>query len=37
MCKEIYEDGLKSSKGKMFFPLSKDNVQKNLQGWAENF
>ena len=37
MCKEIYEDGLKSSKNKIFFQLSTDNVQRNLRGWAEKF
>ena len=37
MCKEIYEDWLKGSKDKMFFPRNRDNVQRNLRGWAEKF
>ena len=37
MCKEIYEDGLKSSNDKMFFLLNTDNVQRNLRGYAEKF
>ena len=37
MGKEIYEDGQKSSKDKMFFLLNTDNVQRNLRGLAERF
>ena len=35
MCKEIYEDGRKSSKDKMFFLINTDNVQRNLRGLDE--
>ena len=37
MCKETYEDELKSTKDNMLFLLNMDNVQRNLRRWAEKF